>query len=166
MKILTPEQYPGLPKWPGAFVTGTTVTPEQAKDILFRTDTSVRYPSEYMGGNDHRFRERCIVQFGWKPLIDAEGKWFELHKIEDKAQKEAAIEALCPKRSGFDNLWDLRHAWQAEMQMVETEYVSNSYLSTAYIGGPHGWCAQTAPSTAMGTTTASGPVSRPSCRTG
>lgn len=141
MKILTPDQYPGLPKWPGAFVTGKSVTPEQAKDIIFRTDTSVGYPSDYMGGNDRRFQERCIAQFGWKPLLDAEGKWFELHKIADQAEKEAAIELLCPTKYGFDNLWDVRNKWQEEMGMVATEYVHNSFLSSAYIGGPHGWCS-------------------------
>lgn len=101
LKPLTIDKYPGLPKWPGAFVTGKSVTPEQAKDIIFRTDPSVRHPSEYMGGNDRLFRARCVKKFGWQPILDAEGKWFELNKIEDQAQKEAAIEALCPKSSGY-----------------------------------------------------------------
>ena len=44
---LQENEHPSLPKWPASFVTGKTVTPEQAKDIIFRTDSSLAYPSEY-----------------------------------------------------------------------------------------------------------------------
>lgn len=65
MNVLTVEQYPGLPKWPEAYVTGTAVTPEQAKEIIFRTDRPVTYISDYGFGNDRPFRERCVEAFGW-----------------------------------------------------------------------------------------------------
>lgn len=138
--ILTPEQYPGLPKWPAAFVTGKSVTVERAKDIIFRTDTSLQSPSEFGFGNDKRFAQHCVELFGWKPLIVAENEWYNVHKLSDD-EKIAAIERLCPASSGFQRLWDVRQAWTEKMGIVQTEYVCNSWLASSYIGGPHGWCS-------------------------
>ena len=69
MKVLV-LKFPDLPKWPAMFVTGKSVTPTQAKDILFRTDASLQYVSEYaIGGNNRAFRNACMVNFGWEPVV-------------------------------------------------------------------------------------------------
>jgi hypothetical protein len=81
--ILTPEQYPNLPKWPAAFMTGKQVTPEQAKNIIFRTDLTVVRPSEYGFGNDKQFANMCIDTFGWRPLIDADHASIKATKKSD-----------------------------------------------------------------------------------
>jgi hypothetical protein len=126
MKILTPDQYPGLPKWPMAYVTGTPVTPEQAKEINFRTDSNLRYISEYGFGNDHAFRERCQELFGWNIIIAAQ------NAVINRVDKEKPFTGL----SG----WEMSGRWTKEMNVISTEYVSNDWLGTCYIGGPHGWC--------------------------
>lgn len=140
MSVLTPDQYPGLPKWPAAFVTGKSVTPEQANDIIFRTDTSLHSPSEYGFGNDKRFAEHCVKVFGWQPLIDAENAWYKIHTMPE-AQKAAEMERLLPEKYGYDNLFSVRDAWRDELGIISTEYVCNSWLASSYIGGPHGWCS-------------------------
>jgi hypothetical protein len=139
-KILTPTEYPGLPKWPAAFVTGKSVTAEQAKDILFRTDTSLQSPSEFGFGNDKRFADQCTQMFGWKPLIAAENELYTLNKLSEP-EKIVTLERLLPPSSGFNNMWDVRAAWCTELGIVPTEYVCNSWLANSYIGGPHGWCS-------------------------
>lgn len=44
-----------LPKWPQMIVTGEPVTADQAKDIIFRTDSFLTDPWEHAGGNDRHF---------------------------------------------------------------------------------------------------------------
>ena len=144
MKELPQNQWPGLPKWPGVFVTGKSVTPEQAKEIIFRTDTSVMRPSDYMDGNDRQFQERCIQQFGWKPYLDLQSDCWAV--LSDEAKKEESLarrdraNALL-EAHGIDNVWEIGEAWKKEMGIIDTEYVYNSHLSSAYIGGPTGWCS-------------------------
>lgn len=117
MKPLPKESWPGLPKWPEMFLTGTSVTPEQAKEILFRTDRSVARASTYtFGGNDHRFAESCYHSFGWTKMFEIE------------------------KQHGLMPSIRASQLWADKMDMISTEYINNSFLSTAYIGGPHGWC--------------------------
>ena len=134
LKELT--QWPNLPKWPGVFVTGKNVTLEQAKDIIFRTDTSIHRPSEYMGGNDRRFRDKCAKVFGWKPYLDLQTLCFnkETGSIENRQKLFDKLEA-----NGFTDVWAIGEAWSKEMGIIATEYVYNSWLSSAYIGGPTGW---------------------------
>ncbi len=117
MKPLDKDAWPGLPKWPEMYVTGKSVTPEQAKEILFRTDSSVSRPSSYaFGGNDHRFAETCYRSFGWTKMFDLD------------------------KQHGFLPSIRAGQVWADKMGMVPTEYINNSFLSTSYIGGPSGWC--------------------------
>ena len=143
MKELPQENWPGLPKWPGVFVTGKSVTPEQAKDIIFRTDTSIHRPSDFMGGNDRRFQEYCMNEFGWKPYIDLQNDmWASLNdgpKKEENLKRRERAEALLDAHGVEGGLWQISEKWADEMQIVYTEYVYNSHLSSAYIGGPTGW---------------------------
>ncbi len=119
-----------------AFVTGKTVTPEQAKEILFRTDSSLAFPSEYSFGNDRRFRDRCIKLFGWDRLI-AFGEKVRAASNLDGAAREKALAQLLP--DGVSSDWDIGQLWANEMGYISTSYVKNDWLASAYIGGPHGW---------------------------
>lgn len=134
--VLTEEQYPGLPKWPMAFVTGKQVTPEQAQDIIFRTDSSLQYPSPYGMGNDRAFKDHCARVFGWDRLFALEEDEF---KITHERKGQEAWEQLRKRIPGYNCTSQIKSALTEELGTVATEYVGNSWLSTAYIGGPHGW---------------------------
>jgi hypothetical protein len=116
-----------------AFVTGKSVTPEQAKDILFRTDSNFHMPSPYGFGNNHRFKEYCFKIFGWQKLFDEQDSWYRL----TDGQRQ---EKLAAGKSVSDT-YGVLEDWCKEMGIVKTQYVNNSWLSSAYIGGPHGWCS-------------------------
>lgn len=46
-----------LPKWSQMIVSGVSVTEDQAKDIIFRTDRFFTDTSRYSGGNDREFNK-------------------------------------------------------------------------------------------------------------
>lgn len=135
--ILTPEQYPGLPKWPATFITGKSVTVEQAKEIIFRTDTSVRRAGNWsIGGNDRRFKAHLEKLFGWDALEALHTEFDRVSKEYREAEQVPLFNPLADMKSP----WDIGSEWAEKMGMISTEYISNSFLSSAYIGGPHGWC--------------------------
>lgn len=133
--ILPENKWPGLPKWPGVIVTGQSVTPEQAKEIIFRTDRSVAIPTEYMG-NDHNFTALCIRNFGWEPLIHLQNVYYEMCE-EGRTGLRTLLETINPD---VGSVWEVFDLWRQEMNMISTEYATNDWLSSCYIGGPHGWC--------------------------
>lgn len=111
----------GLPKWPAMVVRGTSVTVEQAKDILRRTD--LVFLRGYWGNDDEFNRELAQIldlPKGLRSGLETSSEpW-------SAATYEAEDEAV--------------RAWQAHWGCVETQYVVNSWIACAYIGGPHGWC--------------------------
>jgi hypothetical protein len=112
--------YPGLPKWPQMRVSGHSVTPEQASEIIRRTDT---FFTGYGGGNDKHWN-RFVKGIVKMPLgLDDERRYEPGAKVDWQA--EYAAEA----------------AWKEAWGCIETEYVHNSWISCAFIGGPHGWCS-------------------------
>lgn len=131
------DQYPMLPKWPGVYVTGKRVTPEQAKDIIMRTDGTASGFCEYSFGNDKRFGERCVRDFGWEPFINAQNGIYAAKTEETRTAAWANLAQVC---APYDTLYDIRDAWKKEMAIIETEYVYNRWLASAYIFGPTGWC--------------------------
>lgn len=110
-----------LPKWPATFITGESVTLEQAKDILFRTDGSLSAISLYGFGNDRKFRDLCQDAFGWKPIIEMQESKSDDPEIRGRG-------------------WELSSLWAEKMGHVHTEYIYNRFLATSYIYGPTGWC--------------------------
>ena len=127
MKRITKEEAfsRGLPKWPQLKLTGECVTEAQAKDILARTDSFVTGLSEYCGGNNKRWNEWALGVLGFAPLFEFSKHCYGEDRIE-----------------GFSNVYygvleDIRK----ELQFVSTEYVNNSWMSSAFIFGPHGWCS-------------------------
>lgn len=106
-----------LPKWPQMLVSGRPVTEDQAKEIIRRTDSFMRYGH---GGNDHEW--------------DADLK----RRLGMPNDDYGATRDMTPEQRNAH--WRRLRAWQEAWGCVETEYVTNSWISCAFIGGPHGWC--------------------------
>jgi len=109
----------GLPKWPQMIVTGKKLTEGQALEIIRRTDSFFNYPS----GNNHSFIKKAveILEFPYDR---------DLWKIKDTEERFKKYEEYKNKKEEFHDKWGT----------IETEYVHNSWISCAYIGGTHGWC--------------------------
>lgn len=101
----------GLPKWPQMLVTGKPVPVSVAKEIIRRTDT---FFTLGYGGNDHGFVSEWQKRLGLPRSEDVRGDWASFSLKEEAFQKR----------------------WQS----VCTEYVFNSWVSCAWVGGAHGWC--------------------------
>ena len=102
----------GLSKWPQMIVTGTTLPEEQALEIIRRTDRFFSWPS----GNNHPFIKEAV---------------------------QAVKMPQRPKGDDADTLqqyWSADEAWKKKWGLIETEYVTNSWVSCSFVGGPHGWC--------------------------
>ncbi len=112
-RILTPQEYPDLPKRPEVFINGLQVTVEQAKEINFRTDTNLSYIDEYGFGNDRSFRQRCQDLFGWNQVL----------KMTQNRER-----------------WNVTELWAKQLGYIGTSYIHNSWLASCYIGGANGWC--------------------------
>jgi len=112
-----------LPKWPQMFTSGHSVTLDQAKEIIRRTD---EFLIGGMGGNDHAWC-RAMASRLRMPHLSA----VHIPHVRDGV--------------GISNIpWEEREraavAWREAWGCVSTEYVSNNWLSTSFIYGPHGWC--------------------------
>lgn len=120
-----------LPKWPQMLVTGESIEVNQAKEIIFATDSSLSTYGPH--GNDRRFREWFMEITGFNLLLPDnlwEGAYDEKRTIEERQsimqrahKHNKAVEAFS---ESFDRLG--------------TRYVVNDWVSSAFIGGPHGWC--------------------------
>ena len=129
MKTLTHEEAfgRGLPKWPQLKLTGKPVTVEQAKDIISRTDYFITGMSQYSGGNNRRWNEWAHKAMHMSPLFELDKHMFGDEQVE-----------------GFTRFfYDVRDEIREQLKFVSTEYVTNSWLSCAYVYGPHGWCSPT-----------------------
>lgn len=143
--MLSPENYPSLPKWPAIRVIGDPISIADVKDIIFRTDRSLIYgPGDFvLGGNDRIFQNTCIDCFGWRQYVENQRldhelvtkclkNGNELNTIADERRK------LLPE--WFDDFYGFAEVYRREMGFIPCQYLANDYLSTAYIGGPTGWC--------------------------
>jgi len=103
-----------LPKWPQMLVKGRSVTPAQAADIIVRTDYFWR--AEGHGGNNHEFDKALCTAVGVvrTDYTNASIDWNSVYAE-----------------------WD---TFRNSINYVTTEYVHTSWISCAFIAGPHGWC--------------------------
>jgi len=106
-----------LPKWPQMIVVGHPVTVDQAEEIIRRTDMFFRG----YGGNDHDFdaRLRQLCRMSPERSYDGNDANFQRHPW--------------PVNYEYDQRW--RGAWG----FLDTAYVHTDWISSCYIGGPHGW---------------------------
>lgn len=109
----------GLPKWPACFITGRRVTEHQASDIIRKTDAFFLNLGFY-GGN--------------------------LTEWNEQVRKICRI----PCKEGFENengevnyndYYDAARAWGRNWGILRLQdnYINNAWISSAYIGGAHGW---------------------------
>jgi hypothetical protein len=107
-----------LPKWPALLVQGEKVTPEQAKEILIRTD------SFSFSSNDEAFSsELNNIVYGVK------GKsWSLTENLQ--------------KKFGFDwsQACNYTEEKRTEVGNLDLQYLYNSRIVSSWIGGPKGWC--------------------------
>lgn len=113
-----------LPKWPQMLVTGTTLPVEQALEIIRRTDSFFIWG----GGNDHAFNDQA------KAFVRQPEAPFRSSPEWKNRSEEEWSEAF---RKFFN---EEIPAWKGKWGFINTQYVINSWISCAYIGGPHGWC--------------------------
>jgi hypothetical protein len=104
----------GLPKWPKHYVTGAPLSVEQSKEIIRRTDAFFLYNS---GGNNHDYDNWVREQLGMQP---------------DHLDR--------PVGFSWAQQWEKELQWRQKWGCVETSFVENWWLSSSFVGGPHGWC--------------------------
>lgn len=145
----------GLPKWPQMKVIGEKVPVELAEEIILRTDD---FFGPFSGGNNHKFDKAARKLFvGYEECpdyIDEKSEIFDRKKeLRDKIEAETDSEKikilenmLAKEQERLDELRDLENAYyfafdefNLKVGRVKTEYVNNSWFSSPYIGGPHGW---------------------------
>lgn len=103
-----------LPKWPALTVVGKKVTGRQAAEILIRTDDYM--PDYTWGGND---RDHA------KALNDLFGVSVFAYDMPDSDRQKR-----------YDKIRALRQS----MGILDLEYLDNSMIVSAWVGGPKGWC--------------------------
>jgi len=117
----------GLPKWPGCDVTGDSITPDQAMEILVRTNGT------YFDSNDREFEE--IVEeifFTAIPHPEWEENWWTIKPDYMTPAEKARIQ--------WNNYWKRSEQYSEEMGMLDIQYLTNDRVVSSYIGGPNGWC--------------------------
>jgi hypothetical protein len=98
-----------LPKWPCLVVTGKPVTPDQAFEILVKTDSNL--PDFQYSCNARGLSLEYSKIFGYDySADDSKFPWDELEDLKNRLGKVRGVEYLC-----------------------------NSQILSSYIGGPHGW---------------------------
>jgi hypothetical protein len=124
-----------LPKWPQMLVTGTPVTVDQAKEIIFATDTTLM--SVWMGGgNDRNFEDWIKEITGYNKIIPAD--WHRAKPFSEMTDEEKIAYRDLQNRQ-----WTAVLALVQRAKFLQTEYVCNSWASCAFVFGAHGWCHPT-----------------------
>jgi hypothetical protein len=105
-----------LPKWPQMLVLGKPIGEALALEIIRRTDTFFTHGYD---GNDHQWNDAVREAVGYPKEPENRHElppgWIREHfeKVEE---------------------------WTEKWGCIPTEYVHNSWISCAFIHGPHGWC--------------------------
>lgn len=98
-------------KWPAMIVQGDSVSPEQAAEIIFKTDR--HFPNFTYAGNDTDYRDLLHEALGVETKVNEREPSFYT-KID-------SFTSRCGVLTGID-------------------YLANDQILSAYVGGPHGWC--------------------------
>jgi hypothetical protein len=100
-----------LPEWPGLLIVGESVTVDQAAEIIVRTG---HWPL-------------CLNDKAWVQTVDA---IVGLKSDDDIGDVPEA----------WKEHWRQRQEWNERHGILDVEYLYNSQVGSAYIGGAHGWC--------------------------
>ena len=113
-----------LPKWPAFVVVGEPVTPEQAAEIILRTD------SLYFSTNDH----------SWAGQLNA--YLYRVSPCTSFSCNEAICELLgLPNGGDFDKAYEYKRAIHESVGKIPLNYLNNHQIASSWIGGAHGWCS-------------------------
>lgn len=144
-----------LPKWPQMLVTGKSVPVELAEEIILRTDS---FFGPWGGGNNQNFDQKVRKLFvGYEEYPNTYDEQSHLQDRQEAIEKALEIETdenelqklrneLEANKARVQELFDEREAYYTAFEdfnrkvgRIETEYVCNSWFSSPFIGGPHGW---------------------------
>jgi hypothetical protein len=106
-----------LPKWPKLKITGKSVSTQQAKDIIFKTDgffTSLGA----LGGNDEKWIRKVLLDAGITSF---------------RSKFDSSIDGWRAKFNVTDFVND-------SMGVVSLNYLQNDWASSCFAYGPNGWC--------------------------
>jgi hypothetical protein len=117
-------------------VTGTPVTVDQAKEIIFATDATLT--STWMGGGNDRNFHNWIKEVTGYNKINSDNDWCTAKPFNEMTDEEKA-EYNSKQRSR----WQAERALFERAGFLQTEYVCNSWASCAFVFGAHGWCHPT-----------------------
>ena len=113
-------EHADLPKWAQMIVSGKAVTIDQAKEIIFRTDSFLTDADQYSGGNNQKFNQHYRDISGLSRL-QCEATRYDGSKFADVNQ-------------------ELQDRIKNRVNVISTDYVRNDWASSCYVFGPHGWC--------------------------
>ena len=102
-----------LIKWPQMIVTGASITREQAKEIIIRTDPFFSDVALYAGGNDQEFTIRYQQQSGVLAAVSCSDR-----QVQERVQE--AVDSV--------------------VKPIPLDYLANDWTSSCFIYGPNGWC--------------------------
>jgi hypothetical protein len=104
-------------KWPRLIVVGNNVTPDQADQILIRTNYW-----HSLFSNDKQWQAivaTVVAEFGYPAEPDPSG-----------LRVEGAIWARI----------EAKDRWRKHLGVLDLGYLHNWQIMSAWFGGPHGWC--------------------------
>jgi len=131
----------GLPKWPQMRVIGEPISEELAKEIIIRTD---RFFDSCHSSNSHNFDKQCRKIFGIPEQPQLYKEWQTVFGIFDNKlatddEKEWAENERDRLRDIEDNYWGFFDRLHKEIGYISDSYIMNSWFSSCFIFGPHGW---------------------------
>ena len=109
-----------LPKWPACVVEGTSVTEEQAAEILIRTDDWAIFT------NDREWQGRVFRLAGMAPRPS-----WDCRYADDAARMAAA----------WKEHDDLQALFREQCHVLQLGYLWNRRIASCWAGGPYGWCS-------------------------
>lgn len=129
--------FPGLPKWPQHLVCGRDISVDQAKEVILCTDS---FFLQGYGGNNRAWEawaKETLGINGFPTEKLREEYWKVYHEV-----KKVLGEEKCKEVPNYP--WSLGQECEEKYVLGAKAvyglgYVYNSWVSSSYIGGPHGF---------------------------
>jgi hypothetical protein len=113
---MTSSAHAYLGKWPLLVVAGEPVTREQAAEVIIRTTP------DYLSSNDKAWGITVHKVFGLRDEMT-------FRRGDDPKESFAQLREI----------WEHNAQVRKDLGILDLEYLYNSRIISAYIGGPHGW---------------------------